>query len=82
MGRKTQTQAVLEWLQQGRSITSMEAFAELGATRLSAIVFNLRKNGYDIEADTVCAKNRYGQTVCFARYRLKDSPEPYEENVL
>lgn len=82
MARKTQRQAVLEWLQTGAGITSMEAFKELGATRLSAIIFDLRKRGYNIEAQDVQVKNRFGNTVTIARYRLQDSPADNGDNVL
>lgn len=75
MARKTQTDAVLEWLQTGAGITSLDAFKELGATRLSAIIFNLRRQGYDIEAENVRVRNRFGNTVTVAKYYLKDSTE-------
>lgn len=71
MARKTQTNAVLEWLQTGDGITSLDAFKELGVTRLSAIIFNLRRQGYDIEAEDVKVKNRFGSTVTVAKYYLK-----------
>lgn len=41
----TKTQAVLDWLKTHASISSMEAIQNFGSTRLSAIVFNLRKRG-------------------------------------
>ena len=71
MARKTQQDAVLEWLQTGESITSMQAFEMFGATRLSAIVFCLRKKGYDIEAESVQVTNRFGKTTSIAKYTLK-----------
>ena len=68
----TQKEAVLEWLKTDGSITSMEAFEHLGITRLSAIVFNLRKLGYTISSDDMTIINRYGKQVHFARYKLED----------
>lgn len=41
----TKTQAVLDWLKTHASISSMEAIQSFGATRLSVIIFNLRKRG-------------------------------------
>lgn len=67
----TKTQAVLNWLETGASISSMEAFREFGATRLSAIIFELRRKGHDIETIRAEGRDRYGHTVRFARYRLK-----------
>lgn len=68
----TQTQAVLDWLRAGAGITSMEAFKELGVTRLSSIIFNLRKRGYDIESEDLETINRYGTRTKFTRYVLKE----------
>ena len=82
MARRTKQQAVLEWLQTGAGITSMEAFKSLGATRLSAIIFELRAKGYDIKAEDVKVKNRFGSTVTVARYTLNDSNEACVENTL
>lgn len=70
----TQRRAVLDWLESGDSITSYDAFRELGITRLSSIIFNLRKNGYDIRSDSVSMTNRFGNKVTFTRYRLVGKP--------
>lgn len=70
-----QTKAVLNWLMTGESISSMEAFAELGVTRLSAKIFNLRKRGYNIVSEQAYTINRYGSTVRFVRYRLEEDDE-------
>lgn len=70
----TQKEAVLEWLKTDGSITSMEAFEHLGITRLSAVVFDLRKLGYVISSEDMSITNRYGKQVHFARYRLEGEP--------
>lgn len=41
----TQKDMVLRYLQDYGSITSWEAIKEFGATRISAIIFNLKKDG-------------------------------------
>lgn len=69
----TQTQAVLDWLMSGDSISSLEAFKELGITRLSAIIFNLRKKGYNITSEDEKTVNRFGSTVVFSRYKLEEA---------
>lgn len=69
------TGAVFEHLQNKGSITSMEAFEMYGATRLSAIIFNLRGKGYDIVTIPIKAKTRFGDTVTFAKYVLKEDDE-------
>ena len=68
---RSKTQAVLDWLKTGAGITSIEAFKELGVTRLSAVIFNLRKRAYDIESETVEVRDRYGEHCKVARYKLR-----------
>lgn len=64
------TKLVLGHLMSGKSITSFQAFTEYGATRLSAIIFNLREKGLDIRDTWVYATNRYGNVVKFKSYYL------------
>ena len=76
------TTAVLQWLQTHAGITSMEAIKNFGATRLSAIIFTLRKRGYDIETVWCDGTDRFGNPTRFARYYLRDSPDGSGGNVL
>ena len=70
----TQTEAVLDILKSGDSISSLEAFQEFGITRLSSIIFNLRQRGYVITSDNIKTTNRFGGTVVFSRYKLESEP--------
>tara|TARA_R100000808_G_C2153197_1_gene163195 strand:+ start:998 stop:1219 length:222 start_codon:yes stop_codon:yes gene_type:complete len=72
MNPKTQKEAVLDHLQQFQTITSLEAIKEFGATRLSDIIFRLRKEGYNIESLPFVRKNRFGNTVTLAKYFLNE----------
>lgn len=65
------TQKVKEHLQAHKGITSMEAFEKYGATRLSAIIFNLRKQSYNIVNVNKSCVDRYGTHCNFVEYRLK-----------
>ena len=70
-GNKTQLTEVLRYLQtHKRGITQVQAFEMFGVTRLSHIIFTLRKLGWDIITESVTVKNRYGHTTTFARYKL------------
>lgn len=60
---------ILKHLQEYKSITTYEAFTEYGATRLSAIIFDLRKK-YKIGDEWVIKVNRWGDEVRFKRYFL------------
>lgn len=61
---------VLEYLKNHNGITSMQAFELFGATRLSAIIFILRKYGYIIENVKIDGENKYGKPTHFVEYRL------------
>lgn len=62
------TNSVQLHLIENGSITSWEAIQLYGATRLSAIIFNLRKRGMDIETMMVEFTDRYGSKAKFAKY--------------
>ena len=64
------TTEVLKHLKEHGSITSLEAFNLYGATRLSAIIFNLKKKGYDITTTDGSCIDRYGHNCQFAKYTL------------
>lgn len=66
------TTEVLKHLKVKGSITSMEAFKLYGATRLSAIIFTLRKRGYDITTEDGSCVDRYGHTCNYAKYILHE----------
>ena len=67
---KGQQAAVLAYIIQHDSITSMEAFEHLGVTRLSAVVYNLKRKGYKIKSEPEQVKTRYGATATISRYSL------------
>lgn len=66
-----QEEKVLRHLKELGSITSWEAIMEYGITRLSAVIFNLRKQGYFIESERITTKNRFGEPCTFAKYMLR-----------
>lgn len=70
----SQRDDIIRHLMTEGSITAWEAIKEYGSTRLSAIVYELRKKGWVIESEPVTAKNRYGNPVTFVRYRFKYQP--------
>ena len=69
--KMTKIKAILLHLQQYGSITSWEAIKEYGATRLSAIIFNLRhKYNLNIVSEMVEFTDRYGTPTKYAKYVL------------
>ena len=69
---KSQTEDILRFMKENGSISSVDAFREFGATRLSGIIFALRKRGYNIETEIWECVNRYGRKIEFAKYILHE----------
>lgn len=70
------TKAVMLHLQENGSITSWEAIKEYGATRLSAIIYNLRyKYGMEIDTEKVEFTDRFGSKASYGKYILKNNEE-------
>ena len=66
-----QQDRVLSYMQAYGSISSWEAFRDLGVTRLAAVIYKLKNDkGVTITAKMETGKNRRGEAVHFARYIL------------
>lgn len=63
---------VLRLLKEQGSITTWEAFTELGCTRLSEYIRQLRTE-YDIKDEWLYSINRYGEKVQYKRYWLNEN---------
>lgn len=66
---KTQ-QRVFDYMLEFGSITSLQAFVDLGESRLSAVIFELKKKGVTISGETKSVKNRFGETRYIKEYRI------------
>ena len=78
----THKERTLEYMRRFGSISSMEAFRDLGNTRLSATIYSLRKDGYEILSTKEQSKNRFGEKTTYDRYYLKgETPKdaPFKE---
>ena len=64
----TQHERILQYLDTFGSITPFEAFADLGITKLSTRISEMRKAGIQIDDELVFSKNRYGEPTHFKRY--------------
>lgn len=72
---RKQMQRVLDYIEQFGSITSLDAFRDLGITRLSAVIFDLRALGYNIQSGTETQFNRFGEKAHFSRYYIPEQKE-------
>lgn len=65
----TQKRAIIQYIDDFGSITPMEAFADLGITKLATRISELRKeDGMDFKIEMEKGKNRYGKPTRYARY--------------
>ena len=67
----TQNERILDYMEQHGSISTMEAFRELGITRLASRMYEISK-GKSIRRVYGPAKNREGETVYITRYYKDD----------
>lgn len=67
----TQYDRILEHLRTKGKISQKGAIRLYSAYRLSAIIYELRKDGYLIETSYKTGKNRFGDKVIWAEYTLK-----------
>ncbi len=62
----SQKDAVLNYLEQGNSITPLEALERFNSFRLGGIIYRLRREGHNIKTEPVTQGNK-----TFARYSMR-----------
>ena len=65
----SQYELILKYLDDFGSITPMDAFRDLGITKLATRISELTRMGYEFDRKMETAKNRYGNECRFMRYR-------------
>ena len=69
-------QRVVDYINQNGSITSFQAYNDLGITRLSAAIYDLKHYGYKIDKKYITVRNRFNEKCCVAQYRfIKESEQ-------
>ena len=68
LNENTHQERVLNYIRKFGSISSMEAFQDLGITRLGAVIFCLRQKGYKLKSTTEYCKSRFGKMAHYTRY--------------
>ena len=63
---------IIDYMRQFGSISTLEAFNDLGVARLASRIHDLKGQGYNIVSETKTSKNRYGENVSFKVYRLAE----------
>jgi len=70
--KDTHKSRTLKYLEDHKSITSLQAIRDLGNTRLASSICLLRKDGYNIESSTIQVDNRWGGKSHIAKYSLEN----------
>lgn len=69
---KTQKEKIIEHIKKHGSITSFEAYMDLGITQLATRISELKEKGYEFETEWITKKNKDGAVVSFKKYYLVD----------
>lgn len=65
----TQYEAILQYIEDFGSITPMQAFSDLGITKLATRISEMTRKGYEFNKTLVTSKNRYGKPVSYMSYK-------------
>lgn len=73
--KQSQCKQILDYIDKFGSITTYDAFMDLGCTRLPSRIHDLRMKGYEISDKPEKRKNRFGVAVCYKRYYMPKEGE-------
>ncbi len=68
----THKDMILELLRTGAWISPMDALRECGTMKLATRISELRRDGYEIDAQRVSYINRFGKKMYHNEYRLAE----------
>ena len=68
----TQCEMVLKYIEDFGSITPMQAFADLGITKLATRVSEMRRDGVSFKIEMEKGRNRYGKPTRYAKYSFPE----------
>lgn len=54
-----------------KTITAFYAINHLGDTRLAATIHSLKKDGHEISVEMCTGKNKFGDEIRYAKYKLE-----------
>ena len=68
--KTNQRQKIVEYIKQFGSITSYQAYIDLGITQLATRIKELKDEGYEFKTELENKKNRFGEPVQFKKYYI------------
>jgi hypothetical protein len=66
----TQQQRILDYLNKGQTLTRLNSWSQLGILEAPARISELRGQGYPITTKMITVKNRFGERVRIAEWRM------------
>ena len=73
---QTQYQAMLEYLEDGKMLTRMEALTELGIMNPTARISEIRANGVPVVTRMIGVYNRWDTKVKVAQWFIREEDKP------
>lgn len=70
-----QCMKIKNYMHEFGSISTMEAFRDLGITRLGARIMELERQGLQIERKSESALNRFGEKTHYTRYAIANKEQ-------
>lgn len=77
----SQKDRIINYIRQFGSISSWEAYQDLGITQLGARIDQLKKEGYKFKTEWESNKNRFGEKTDYKRYFLEDMTAENMEHI-
>lgn len=68
----TQRDRVINYIREFGSISSWDAYRDLGITQLATRIKELKEQGYEFKTEWESRRNRFGEKTDYKRYYLAD----------
>lgn len=79
--KTTQKDRIINYIREFGSISSFEAYANLGITQLGARIDQLKKEGYKFRTEWESNINRFGEKTDYKKYYLADMVSENMEHI-
>lgn len=73
--KPSQKERVMKYIEDFGSISSFEAYKDLGITQLGARIWELKKDGIEIRTRWKNSFNRYGDKIVYKEYFIGEEEE-------
>lgn len=77
--KETQHDRIVDYIRTHGSITTLDAYRDLGITKLTTRISEMRRMGIVIEGERISVKNRYDEECRVNRYTLREDEDVTSE---